>query len=93
MSKGLGRVERAILAAIERNAHPQESFHIVCAVFDLKPPRDGGLTIITDAQLVSVHRALRSLRRKNLVYRCRGPAQPGKRLRRSWWNLEARPTE
>jgi hypothetical protein len=66
MSKGLGRVERAILAAVSGGGHPTPSRtqatttrRLASAAYGTDRP--------TVAQLNSVRRAVRSLRAKGLV--------------------------
>jgi hypothetical protein len=69
MSRGLGRVQRECLRAIERcerTGKRATTFTIAADVYQVKPDKDGNRWI-NDAQHVATKRALANLRRKGLV--------------------------
>jgi hypothetical protein len=68
MSRGLGRIERECLRAIEKNeaaGRPSTTIDIGVDVYDKRDPR--GYAKISRAQYVATKRALAGLRRKGLV--------------------------
>ena len=67
MSRGLGQVQRAALAAIEAaDGGMVSTFEIGAAVYSVEPEQ------LTEVQLVSVRRALRSLQGRGRVEGRRG---------------------
>jgi hypothetical protein len=69
MSRGLGKIQRAALEAIQRCAaegRKPTTYTIACDVYQIQPDADGN-RCINDAQHVAVKRALGGLRRKGLV--------------------------
>ncbi len=75
MSRGLGRVERAVLEVLRQERQRQAilprltSFEITARVFGVPQGADGEYAL-SEAQRASVRRALLSLRRRGLVFRC-----------------------
>ncbi len=75
MSRGLGRVQRAIWKVLlqERQRQPYlpqlTSLEITARVFGIQQG-PAGRYVLSAAQCASVRRALLSLRRRGLVYRC-----------------------
>jgi hypothetical protein len=67
MSRGLGRIEREILAALTTKNAAYDAIH-ACEVYKLKRDADGNRWC-NDAQHAAVRRALRSLYRRGLVER------------------------
>ena len=68
MSKGLGNIQRKLVAALEQSTEALDPFALAARVYRLRP-RKGGPTIVSDAHLVSVRRALRSLEKVGKIYR------------------------
>jgi len=71
MSKGLGRMERAVLGELGDGGRQCTTYGLASCIFGItrpyrncmdKPPVDA-----TEAQMVSLRRAIRSLQRKGLV--------------------------
>ena len=75
MSRGLGRVERAALEVLRQERRRKailprlSSFEITARVFGVPQGPDGEYAL-SEAQRASVRRALLSLRRRGLVFRC-----------------------
>ena len=75
MGRGLGRVQRAALEALRQERQHQPylprltSLEITARVFGVEPGPGGGY-VLSEAQCASVRRALLTLRRRGLVYRC-----------------------
>jgi hypothetical protein len=67
MSKGPGRIQRQIVAALDGHAGVLDTFGIAAAVYAVR--RRKGVAWVTDAQLTSVRRALRGLQRTGTIYR------------------------
>jgi len=81
MSRGLGRLQRAVLKLLEENRHfdTREIAELAHAV----EPDENGVCVVTDAQYVSVRRALAALARQGMAMRTfRGPDG-----RQRWANL------
>jgi hypothetical protein len=76
MSRGYGRIERAILEIMQARLTLEDgssmpaghlgfdAFELTARVFEREPNRFNGARIITPAELVSVRRALAKLRKK-----------------------------
>jgi hypothetical protein len=79
MSKGPGHIQRELLAILGRHSHCVDTFDLAAEVYALQPGEDG-VTMLSDAHLVSVRRALRGLQRARKVYRL------GHDKRRLWAN-------
>ena len=75
MSRGLGRVQRDTLAILREELKRRPylaqltSFEITARVYRIEPGADGEYGL-SDAQRAAVRRALLSLRRRGLVFRC-----------------------
>ena len=78
MSRGLGRIERAILAVIEREA--EEGFGLMLCAEDLAQEIYRSKALPTRAQVISVLRAMHSFTRKFPQYALAG----GKGRERLW---------
>ena len=52
MSRGLGRIQRALVANLEANTKLVDTFELAADVYDI-PPSAAGVTVISTAQLVS----------------------------------------
>ena len=67
MSRGLGRIERILLAALDQSPKPIDTFDLAVIAYDIRVAHDCA-TYITEARLVSVRRALRSLERSGRIF-------------------------
>jgi hypothetical protein len=67
MSKGMGRIERALVAILEARTKVVDTFELAADVYEI--PSDAGVTVISEAQLVSVRRALASLTKAGKILR------------------------
>lgn len=65
MSRGWGRVERAVMAALE-GGERRDAFELAAAIYAVEPDPDG-VQRLTDAQLSATRRALARLRAEGLV--------------------------
>jgi hypothetical protein len=70
LSKGFGRVERALVATMARisNTKLVDTFELAAKVYQIQPGADGAI-VLSDAHVVSVRRALNSLAKRGLVSR------------------------
>jgi hypothetical protein len=89
MSKGLGKIEREILAVLRQSPR---AFPVDLAITLFKIEIDDPFghernLLVTDAQASAVRRALRSLQRKGLVECTDRHNQRGRR----WWSLASTP--
>ena len=66
MSRGLGKIERAIFEAIEAKGTYLDTFNLVIKAYALEPNVDG-IIHISEAQYASVRRACNSLKRKGMI--------------------------
>jgi hypothetical protein len=66
MSRGFGKIERAILDVLENDDRLIDTFTLAAIAFDLAAC--DGKIVVTDAQLVSARRALRSLEARGKVF-------------------------
>jgi hypothetical protein len=66
MSRGHGRIERALLAILDVADNHLNTFELTAAVFTLQPDNTG-LVVISPARIGAVRRALRKLAREGLV--------------------------
>jgi len=85
MSRGLGRVQRAVVWAL-RDEEPQTLRQLALSIYGAEPTR---------TRLVSVGRAVRSLRRRNWVtatgrWRCRVRLTPSARIALAWLHTDTR---
>ena len=67
MSRGHGTIERALISILSRRRKPVDTYELTALAFDLKPDRSGCIAV-NDAQLVSVRRALRNLKRAGKAF-------------------------
>ena len=79
MSRGLGKIQRECLRAIESGCKlaglQPTTYNIVAEVYQIEPEDDGdGYREFTDSQYVAVKRALASLRHAGLVVGFPAPA-------------------
>ena len=65
MSRGHGRIERALLAVLDAADNHLNTFDLTADVFH--PEKTGGVVGVTDAQLSAVRRALGKLTREGHV--------------------------
>jgi hypothetical protein len=66
MSRGFGKIERAILDVLEKDDRLVDTFTLAAIAFGLAAC--DGKIVVTDAQLVSVRRALRSLEARGKAF-------------------------
>lgn len=66
MSRGPGRVQRAVMAALEAAGDPRDAFTLAAEVYAVEPDPDG-VRRMTDAQLSATRRALARLRAEGRV--------------------------
>ena len=64
MSRGHGKIERALLEILEQNTKPLHTYELTAAVFDVKPDKSDHISL-TPIQLASVRRALLNLKRQD----------------------------
>ena len=69
MSRGHGRIERTLLAVLDQQAEPVDTFALAALVYDV-PADPDGVVRLTAAQLSSVRRALGRLQRIGLAFDC-----------------------
>jgi hypothetical protein len=67
MSRGRGAVQRRLLASLNAEERPFETFELAACAFDVQPDNQGDI-FVTDAELVSTRRALRKLVREGAIY-------------------------
>jgi hypothetical protein len=80
MSKGYGKIQRSLLTILAGDDRLFETFELTAWVFDV-PPNEAGATLVTEAQLVSVRRALHKLASEGLIVDLGRRGQPaGRRL-------------
>ena len=84
MSRGHGRIQRDIIAAIEKSTDMVDTFELAVNVYSIEPNGDG-LRILSDAQLVSVRRALVKLAAAGKVFKI----MRGSNKRAYWGNETA----
>jgi hypothetical protein len=84
MSHGPGRVQRAILDALN-NLKEADTYTLARIAFNVQPAEDG-IYYLNDAQLVATRRALTNLEKKGLVGDLRRKSGPG-RLRARWTHM------
>jgi hypothetical protein len=82
MSRGLGRVERAILDFLEKQETDHDTY-VIAAIAFAKEPDEAGRILLSDAELAATRRALAKLKRIGKVYDL-GRASPDGRRR--WCN-------
>ena len=82
MSRGLGAIQRRLVEILERHDGLLDTFELAAHAYDLTPSE-----VLSEAELVSVRRALRGLVRKGMI------ADLGRRGRRDgrqrWASLAA----
>lgn len=66
-SRGLGRIERILLAALEQSPKPIDTFDLAVKAYGLNAD-DDGVNYVSETQFVSVRRALRSLERADKIF-------------------------
>ncbi len=67
MSRGPGSVERCLQAILETADRPLDTIELAARAFDAAPTADG-YVLVTEAQVVSVRRALGRLKRKGKAF-------------------------
>jgi hypothetical protein len=68
MSRGHGRIQRDIIANLEKRDKLVDTFDLAADVFQLQPDSDGRI-LLNDAQLVSIRRALVKLAGNGIIFK------------------------
>jgi hypothetical protein len=68
MSRGLGRIQRDIVANLENKTKLVDTFDLAAEIYGLEPDSDNRI-ILNDAQLVSIRRALVKLSASGKIFK------------------------